>query len=128
MAGWLSALKFVPWGQVIDAAPQIVQGARKLMRRGDENTPQPPAAPAAVHLGGEPRDVLGEQLAALQQRVNQLQEEQRASAVLIRSLAEQNAQVVRAVEALRVRSRWLALACALLGVASTGLLAWVLSH
>ena len=128
MAGWLSALKFVPWGQVIDAAPQIVQSARKLMRRGDEATTTPPAAPTPVHLAGEPRDVLGEQLAALQQRVNQLQEEQRASAVLIRSLAEQNAQVVRAVDALRGRSRWLALACALLGVISIGLLAWVLSH
>ncbi len=128
MAGWLSALKLVPWGQVIDAAPQIVQGARKLMqRRGDERAAAPPAA-ASPAVGTQPGDVQAQQLAALQQRALQLEEEQRASAVLIRSLAEQNAQVVRAVEALRVRVRGLTLACALLGVATTGLLAWTLAH
>ncbi|AVO48305.1 hypothetical protein C6568_02850 [Melaminivora suipulveris] len=125
MAGWLSALKFVPWGQVIDAAPQIVQGARKLIRKG-EQTAAPPPAPAmpAASL----HDSLAGQVAALQQRAAQLEEEQRASAVLIRSLAEQNAQVVRAIDALRVRTRWLGLACALLGVVSVALLIWALSR
>ncbi|AVP57299.1 hypothetical protein [Pulveribacter suum] len=124
MAGWLSALKLVPWGQVVGAAPQIVQGARKLMSRGEQqHQQQAPQPPVAVRHEGT-----AEQLAQLQQQLTQLQEEQRASAVLIRSLAEQNAQVVRAVDALRVRSRWLMGASALLGVATVGLLGWVLSH
>ena len=128
MAGWLSALKFVPWGQVIEAAPQIVQGARKLMRRSEHETAAAPPRPVATSAATGSPDTLAQQLATLEQRVAQLHEEQRASAVLIRSLAEQNAQVVRAVDALRARTRWLGLACALLGVISTGLLVWVLSQ
>ena len=120
--GWMSALKLVPWGQVIESTPQILQGARKLMNRGEQQQQQA-QPPAAVRHEGT-----SEQLAALQQQVVQLQEEQRASAVLIRSLAEQNAQVVRTVDALRSRSRWLMAACALLGVATTGLLIWALSR
>ena len=29
--GWMSALKLVPWGDVIEATPQIMQAARKLI-------------------------------------------------------------------------------------------------
>ncbi|WP_313314223.1 hypothetical protein [Pulveribacter sp.] len=117
----MSALKLVPWGQVIESTPQILQGARKLMNRGEQQQAQQP--PAAVRHEGT-----SEQLAGLQRQVAQLQEEQRASAVLIRSLAEQNAQVVRTVDALRARSRWLTGACSLLGVVTIALLVWVLSR
>ncbi|GAB1387609.1 hypothetical protein MASR1M59_27570 [Melaminivora sp.] len=55
-----------------------------------------------------------------------MREDQQASAVLIRSLAEQNAQLVHAVDALRARTRWLGVACALLGVTTLGLLIWTL--
>ena len=29
--GWMTALKLVPWGDVIEATPQILQAARRLM-------------------------------------------------------------------------------------------------
>ena len=29
--GWVTALKLVPWGGVIEATPQLLQAARKLM-------------------------------------------------------------------------------------------------
>ncbi|WP_312303432.1 hypothetical protein [Pulveribacter sp.] len=118
----MSALKLVPWGQVIESTPQILQGARKLMNRGEQQQ-EAQQSPAAVRHEGT-----SEQLAGLQRQVAQLQEEQRASAVLIRSLAEQNAQVVRTVDALRARSRWLTGACSLLGVVTIALLVWVLSR
>ena len=51
---------------------------------------------------------------------------QQESAVLIQSLAEQNAQVVRAVEVLRQRQQRLMVAAGILAVACTGLLVWVL--
>lgn len=127
MAGWLSALKLVPWGQVIEAAPQVVQSARKLMRRSE-----PPAAAqaapasAAAEAGTSPQEELRAQLHALQQQLDGVREDQQASAVLIRSLAEQNAQLVHAVDALRARTRWLGVACALLGVTTLGLLIWTL--
>lgn len=61
-------------------------------------------------------------------RILALEDEQRASAVLIQSLAEQNAQVVRAVDALRVRSQRLLAAVCVLTAATAGLLAWAVSQ
>ncbi|RYF00780.1 MAG: hypothetical protein EOO32_06170 [Comamonadaceae bacterium] len=117
--GWMTALKLVPWGDVIEATPQIMQAARKLL--GSTQKPAagstPPGAGAAV-----------DPVHALQQRVEQLGEEQRASALLIQSLAEQNAQLVRAVDALRVRSQRLVLGATALGVVTVGLLAWAMTR
>ena len=48
------------------------------------------------------------------------------SAVLIQSLAEQNAQVVQAVEVLRQRQQRLTVAVGVLAVGCAGLLVWVL--
>ena len=124
MAGWMTALKFVPWGQVLEATPQIVQGARKLMRREQQAAPAP--APHAV--APSRTDDTAAQLAALRERMAQLEEDQLASAALIRSLAEQNAQLVQALDALRGRTRGLLLATALLSVLGLGLLGWVLAH
>ncbi len=116
--GWMTALKLVPWGDVIEATPQILQAARRLLGQ----TQKGPAATAAAPLPNSTEDGL----AALRQRVQALEAEQQASAVLIGSLAEQNAQLVRAVDALRVRSQRLTIAVALTGVATVGLLAWAL--
>lgn len=74
----------------------------------------------------QPQEELRAQLHALQQQLDGVREDQQASAVLIRSLAEQNAQLVHAVDALRARTRWLGVACALLGVTTLGLLIWTL--
>ncbi len=114
-AGWMSALKLVPWSKVIEATPQIAQAAQRLMGAAQK----PPPAPSAPHK--EPQ---ADPTEALRARILALEEEQRASAVLIQSLAEQNAQVVRAVDALRVRSQRLLAAVCLLAVATAGLLAW----
>ena len=67
-----------------------------------------------------------DQLQHLRDRVAQLEREQQESAVLIQSLAEQNAQVVRAVEVLGQRQQRLMVAAGILAVACTGLLVWVL--
>ena len=66
------------------------------------------------------------QLQYLRDRVAQLELAQQESAVRIQSLAEQNAQVVRAVEVLRQRQHRLTVAAGILAVACTGLLVWVL--
>ena len=55
-----------------------------------------------------------------------LEQEQQESAVLIQSLAEQNAQVVQAVEVLRQRQQLLTVAVGVLAVGCAGLLVWVL--
>ena len=66
------------------------------------------------------------QLQHLRERVAMLEQEQQESAVLIQSLAEQNAQVVQAVEVLRQRQQRLTVAVGVLAVGCAGLLVWVL--
>ena len=125
-AGWVAALKLVPWGDVIEATPQILQAAKKLL--GTTQKGNADAAAEALEGGadGEPAMPVALQLQHLRDRVAQLELEQQESAVLIQSLAEQNAQVVRAVEVLRQRQQRLTVAAGILAVACTGLLVWVL--
>jgi hypothetical protein len=101
MALWLTALKLVPWVDVIEATPKIVQAARQLLgsKRTNKEASQITAAPEDAPL----KDVAPQ----LQSRIEALENAQQASAVVIESLAEQNAQLVRAIESLRVTLTWL---------------------
>ena len=125
-AGWITALKLVPWGDVIEATPQILAAAKKLLgasRGGGVGASGAPAAEnAPASLSATPEAALRQ----LQERVDRLEQEQQASALLIQSLAEQNAQVVQAVEALRQRSQRLVGAVAVLAALCVGLPVWVL--
>ncbi|MBL7087219.1 hypothetical protein [Acidovorax sp.] len=124
-AGWVAALKLVPWGDVIEATPQILQAAKKLLGTTQKGNAEA-AAGALKSAGGEPAIPVALQLEHLRERVALLELEQQESAVLIQSLAEQNAQVVQAVEVLRRRQQRLTMAVSVLAVACTGLLVWVL--
>lgn len=95
--GWMSALKVIPWGDVIEAAPNIVKGARKIFTRTEQAEVSPPST-----ASGSPERVL-----QLEARVTELAEQQAASAKLIQTLAEQNARIVQAIDILRVRTRLL---------------------
>jgi hypothetical protein len=116
MPVWLTALRLVPWGDVVKNAPQIADGARKLWQRVAKQKP-PDAAPALSTSPGA-----SEPLAALQARVIELEKEMRASSELIQSLAEQNTQLVAQVAQLLRRQRWLAAGLGLLGLAA--FIAW----
>jgi len=118
--GWMSALKIIPWGDVIDAAPGIVKGARKIFRRSEEA-----AAQAGVTVADAGED-LAPRIAQLDVSLARLAEQQQATAQLMESLAEQNAQVVRAIDVLRVRTRLLMVACAVLAITLAGVVAWAL--
>ncbi len=123
--GWVAALKLVPWGDVLEATPQILQAAKKLLGTTRQGTA---AATAGTLAGGDDAAAppVALQLQQLRERVARLEQEQQESAVLIQSLAEQNAQVVQAVEALRLRNQRLKAAIAVLGVLCVGLLVWAL--
>jgi hypothetical protein len=90
--GWLTILKGVPWGEVIQHAPAVADAAGKLLRR----VRRKPGA--AVPAAGTDR------LAALEARVAELHEQMLASSELIRQLADQNAQLVRR---LTIQRRWI---------------------
>lgn len=117
--GWISALKIIPWADVIEAAPVIAKTARKFFTRSEQAS-QDVAVPEAPPTGA---DAL-ERLQQLEQRVAQMAQEQQVSAELIESLAAQNAQVVRAVDILRVRTRLLIVAVGVLLAAWAGTVLW----
>lgn len=114
--GWMTALKVIPWGDVIEATPGIVKSARKIFTRSQQ-AEEAATAPAAA---GDP----AARIAHLEASLAQLAEQQKASAQLIETLAEQNARIVEAVDTLRVRTRFLIVACVLLTLACVGVAVW----
>ncbi|CAN5563373.1 hypothetical protein BH09PSE5_BH09PSE5_10950 [soil metagenome] len=126
--GWMTALKMVPWGDVIENAPTLVNGAKRLFTKTRTDTPVEPTTPAAgearTHVDADERL---RQLSALldqsQARITALEAESRDTALLIKSLAEQQAKVVAAIEVLSKRSSLLIGTCVVLVVACAGLAA-----
>ncbi|UFS57064.1 hypothetical protein LN050_04390 [Comamonadaceae bacterium M7527] len=86
--GWLSALKLVPWSDVIEATPGVVNAARKLLSKRQQDTQQ--------HASQGPVEVTPE-------LVHNLRVELELTAELLKDLAEQHARVVKEVQALRRR-------------------------
>ena len=107
---WLSVLKVVPWSDVISNAPVVADGAKKLWHMvtnravasaADAGT-TPPNAPLAEPVT----------LQSLQMRLDQAQvaldslhQQMLGSSELIKSLAEQNTQLIERMELLRRRVR-----------------------
>ena len=104
--GWVGLLKSVPWGDVVSNAPKIADGAKSLwntvakkVRPGDDAN----SAPAEE----APDASLVTRLAVLESGMSDLQRQIVTSSELIRSLAEQNTQLVARIDALQSRLRWL---------------------
>lgn len=123
--GWLSVLKLVPWGDVIENAPKVAQGAKKLWNTVGKKPV--PGVPDTVTSTKSEQGVLGGQdavVVALQQQVDELQlatadlhQQMLESSALIKSLAEQNTQLIQRVEVNRKRVLVLGMFTLALGVA-----------
>lgn len=110
---WLTALKVIPWGDVIEHAPKVLKGARDLLdrqRRGAPATPPPDPRDHVIQMPGptEPalRD-LQQQLGAAREDAARLRQTQEQITQTLAELAEQNTRLVAAVELLRKRTRLL---------------------
>jgi len=117
---WMVALKVIPWGDVIEHAPKVLNAARKLMDRQRAQAPEPDAsamAPAAAE-GVTPLDEVRQALGAAQAQIQRQAQMHRELTLTVTELAEQNARLVSTVEVLRLRSR-------LLMAAVLGLLVWL---
>lgn len=116
--GWLSVLKMVPWGDVIESAPKVAQGAKKLWNTVGK---KPAAEPTPAHVSGSLNESaptlsdLQAQVAQLQVATAELHQQMLDSSALIASLAEQNSQLVSRLEV--NRKRILGLAAMVLGLA-----------
>lgn len=111
---WMVALKVIPWGDVIEHAPKVLNAARRLMdRQKAPLTPMPPAEP--LDLSQAPS--LGElknRLVEARQLIDQQTAVQEQMAQTLAELAEQNARLVGAVDLLRKRTRILLVVAGLL--------------
>ena len=111
MAGNLfRGLSKVPWNDVIRNAPVVASVAREMWAGVRQPVPQPEAPPAQPAYSPEaPADTaaLQARLAALEIAAADLHGQMVNSSELIAALAEQNDQLIRRVEANRVRTLWL---------------------
>ncbi len=116
---WLTVLQAVPWSDVIRNAPKVADGAKKLW----QNVGRTPTAPAVdtVVVTQQTRDealaALQAQMAAQQDALAELHGQMQSASELIKTLAEQNTELIRRAEALRARLRWLAVVTTVLGAA-----------
>ena len=120
--GWLGALKLVPWSEVIEAAPGLVRGARRIFAQ-TQDEPATAAEPPPAVADVDPTEALRAQLQQLEAQVQALATQQQATAGLLESLTEHNARLVEAVQMLRLRQRWLSGAVAVLALALVAALA-----
>ena len=120
--GWLALLQSVPWSEVISNAPKLADGAKKLWNAvGGKHAPstaadsstRPAAASESPTLAA-----LQDRIVTLEAAVSDLHGQMLASSELIKALAEQNAQLVRRIEAHRLRLRWLSAATAVVAIAA----------
>jgi hypothetical protein len=125
---WLAALKVVPWGKVMEHAPQVLDKARGLI---DKHRPGAAVAdPSPVAPSVEPGEVpsLGElknRCLALQAQCEQLRQTQQQMAQTMTDLAEQNASLIGAVNRMQSRSRVLSVCTGLSLLACAGLALWL---
>ncbi len=119
--GWLTALKVIPWGDVIEHAPKVLKGARSLLERQRQHEPAAPEPVATPSVAAADPQALQAQLKVMEHMLAGTQADLAQLTETVTELAEQNARLVETVERLRWRSRWLGVA--LLGLAAG--LAWL---
>ena len=128
--GWLSVLKAVPWTEVITNAPKVADGAKKLWNSVGKKAPASPQAdarsPSVAAPDADALTQLESRLVAMEAVTSDLHNQMLASSELIKALAEQNAQMIRGIEANRIRLRWLVGAVLALGIVAVASLAWAL--
>jgi len=112
---WLAALKVVPWGKVMEHAPQVLDKARGLIDKHRSGAAPANPAPSSPDLGDVPS--LGElknRCLALQAQCEQLAQAQQQMAQTLAELAEQNAGLIGMVNRLQSRLRALLMAAVVL--------------
>ncbi|MFZ2297618.1 MAG: hypothetical protein A3G29_08425 [Burkholderiales bacterium RIFCSPLOWO2_12_FULL_64_99] len=110
--GWLTVLSQVPWTEVINNAPKVADGAKKLWKSvsGKSSVASTPKSASQVPASAEALSpvAMEARIRELEEVVGELHAQMVASSELMKQLAEQNTQLVQRIEANRVRTLWLA--------------------
>jgi hypothetical protein len=125
----ITVLSNIPWGQVVENAPKVADGAAKLWnavtRKKPDQSPDA-GARAVVDEAQSETEVLKRRLIAMEEHIHHLEEQMGASAELIKALAEQNTQLVGKIELNSVRLLRLAAATAIGIIALVGTIVYLL--
>lgn len=109
---WLTVLQIVPWREVVNNAPKVAEGARKLWNTIGKQAPvaamEAPDTRATPGPNPHSTAQLQTRLAAVEVALDDLHAQMLASSELIKALADQNTQLVKRIEANRIRVFWLA--------------------
>jgi hypothetical protein len=128
--GWLAVLKTVPWSEVISNAPMVADGAKKLWNAVAKKPAlqEVPTTDAQSSLSSEARAIaaMESRIAATEAAASDLHGQMLASSELIKALADQNAQLIKRIEASRLRVLWLTAATVVVAIAAAASLALVL--
>jgi hypothetical protein len=117
-------LKSLPWSTIVSNAPLIVDGAKKLVSLVKRKQTSDVTSPAAETFDGDSQS----EVAGLRARVRRLEEEQRQAAELLRAMAESQAEIAQALQALRARAK-LTLRVAMISlVGVAAVVIWTLTH
>ncbi len=112
---WIAAFKIIPWTDVIAAAPTVARTARDLWRGMSKAKPAD-TGPSPENAGGG-TSTPEEELRALRAELTDTRAQLLSMSEVLRALAEQDEQLIAAIEVLRVRTRVLAFVSVALVVA-----------
>jgi len=108
---WLVVLQSVPWTEVIKNAPKVADGAKKLWNsvRGKSSADINPdgRSDATALTDAESIDRLKARIQTMETAIEDLHDQMLASSELIKTLAEQNTQLVSHIEVNSRRLVWL---------------------
>jgi chaperone required for assembly of F1-ATPase len=128
--GLLAVLSSVPWDEVIKNAPKVVNSAKKLWNAVIKKSSPSDASDSNEKLIASSEShaiaAIEARTIALETAVSDLNSQMLESSELIKTLADQNAQLIRHIETNRVRIIWLT--AATIGFAITALLGLFIVH
>lgn len=129
-SGWWSVLKTVPWSEVINAAPQVANGARRLWDTVARKQGGMPPQETVVDMA--PRDdafdIIAARLEKNEALLGDLRGQMLSASEIIANLADQNAQLIAKMEVARTRMLWLAIATGVSSLLALLALALVAAH
>lgn len=106
---WLTALKNIPWGSVIEHGPKVLDKARDMVNRHrDAKSPasETDSPDAGTTMQADP-DALNQQLQALQLALTRLSSSNLELTQSVNKLREQQDAIHASLAAIRRRNRWL---------------------
>ena len=130
--GWWSVLRTVPWSEVINAAPQVATGARRLWDTVARKSGAAPGMAPGMVMEEEPQeDFFGTLVMRVEKNemtLADLRGQMLQASEIIANLADQNAQLIAKMDMARTRMLWLGVATGVSGILALVALALVVAR